>query len=832
MSTTASRIQQAALDAIRPPAQVAPPGNYTPTLIVGLGGTGIRTLRFLKKYLKDKTEQNIEILGIECDASETDKFPELPALIHKEELEFLQSGPADATILGAVRQTDDYLLGYLPDTHGTRSNIHTEVRNTMRRQRGAGQRRRVGRVFFEANCEGGASLISVIKKKKEKLRGMNTRMDLTARGYNFLPHASVYVVSSLAGGTGAGGLLSALALLRNVFNAPGDTITLVGVLPGETLDAKLTDRYIEEPATRANAIALLRELQAARITQFPEYSFELSDMNKQEARTTSLADSVYLLDHELYDGTPVPDYEDICHTAALFLYSFVGTGVGSADSAGEVNLTTTAEALGDGIPRCFDSIGLSVLTYPLEDLMEYCGRNAFRVWAEKWLKQKADAGVAQNKARELGLMLGLTNAETFVERFKGAIDMGTPGFLQDEHQRKEAIKTESDEGLKTLAAQAQNSLENQLRLAETILDDSIDKTAAALCGTVREEALKFLDISAAQAQENVKVLLKTAETCKLLLSSSLQDTEADITELETKTIPNKERKLWLPGNWFGNRDKYVAEINRWFELKLRRAVGPHLLESIEKIIGEIKAVASDLETVHKELAATVVENVKDLAEFDTDNTSSEGLMVYAMRCDQFKDFIKDVALPELTILGLQTLTCDAIIDAVICKSCGGYVEKIDRLHLPNDIAQRIAGNNGMDPLLNAVKAVNDASQPRIRLKDNLPQPHEMSPRKYVVGNAVSPQTMTRFTARTATANITPVTKFADRHRMIVVETFHNFGAAHWEGFEVANGHYEKEPWWRHVLPDAQVKALPEFIMKPKAATSKPSEEGAKPPGMA
>ena len=48
MSEINTRFFDAARNVFNPPPAEAPPGNYIPTLVVGIGGTGIRTLRFLK----------------------------------------------------------------------------------------------------------------------------------------------------------------------------------------------------------------------------------------------------------------------------------------------------------------------------------------------------------------------------------------------------------------------------------------------------------------------------------------------------------------------------------------------------------------------------------------------------------------------------------------------------------------------------------------------------------------------------------------------------------------------------------------------------------------
>ena len=809
MSEINTRFLDAARNVLSPPPADAPPGNYIPTLVVGIGGTGIRTLRFLKKQLQASPEHQIQILGIDCDAAEQDKYPDLPLLDIGTELVYLDANIAHATIVQAARSNDPYLLGYLPDTHGERMNIHTEVKSSMARQRGAGQRRRVGRVITEANAEGGAGLINIIRAKHNELRGLGTKINLVQKGYNFLGHAQVYVVSSLAGGTGAGSLLSVLALLRTIFNGPNDMLTVVGVLPGLKLDAMLTNQYQEVPATRANSVALLRELQAARVANFPDYEFQFGQLNRLAARTANLVSAIYLLDHELHDGTPLPDYQDICRSAAMFLFAFVGTGVGAADASGDVNQTAVAGSGNDGVPLCFDALGLSVLAYPIDDLLAYCSYNAFCRWTRKWLDDPADPAVAAQSAQNLTLACGLANESTFIERFKGAINLDTPGFLTDEAERADVIKTTSDAEFKQRATDGLNVLENSLRATEARLHATVDQTKTNLVATLRAAVLGFLDQPASQAAMNVDALCASAKNCEKLLSSTLQDNETEIQNLEEKVIPGKEWWLILPGDMLGNRSAYIEAINSLMEHKLSQSVGPALLRALGDIVAELEALKARLRLTISEIDAMDRSCKRAMEKMDQDQTTSEGLTVFAMRRADFKAFCADIPDPGVTGLSLAKMTSEAVAEAVITRSIPVFAPALRALDLPAQVASALATGPASHPLLRAVKAADAASQPRLRLLDDLPQIQHLAPRKYVVGQNIQPQVVGLFQPRGLNQNV-PVALFTDPYRIIVVETFHHFGAAHWQGFETALVHYESDPWWRHVLPDEQITKLPKF----------------------
>ena len=809
MSEINTRFIDAARNVLTPQPAEAPRGNYIPTLVVGIGGTGIRTLRFLKKQLQASPEHQIQILGIDCDAAEQDKYPDLPLLDIGTELVYLDAKIAHATIIQAERSKDPYLLGYLPDTHGARTNIHTEVQSSMSRQRGAGQRRRVGRVITEANADGGAGLINIIRAKHDALRGLTARIEFEGKGYNFLPHAQVYVVSSLAGGTGAGSLLSMLALLRTIFNGPHDRLTVVGVLPGLKLDDMLTNRHQEAPSTRANAVALLRELQAARISKFPEYEFQFGPLNRLPTSTADLVSAVYLLDHELHDGTPLPNYQDICRSAAMFLFAFVGTGVGAADASGDVNQTAVEESQDDGIPRCFDALGLSVLAYPIDDLLAYCSYDAFCRWSRKWLDGSGDPALAEQCAHNLTLACGLANEGTFISRFLGAINLNTPGFLTEETERSEVVRNTSDGEFKQKATTGLTELEESLRSTESRLKASVDQTKTALLATLHAAVLSFLDHPAQQAKKNLDALCASAINCQSLLAASLQNNETEIQDLEEKVIPSKEWWLILPGDLLGNRTKYIEAINSLMDHKLSQAVGPSLLRVLGEIVAELEALKDRLGLTISEIKAMDLSCQKFMEKMDQDQTASEGLTVFAMRRAEFKAFCAEVPDPGVTGLGLDKMTAEAIAAAVITRSIPIFEPSLRTLNLPENLEAAKASGKADHPLLRAVKAADAAAQPRLRLRDDLPHIHQLAPRKYVVGQNIQPAVAALFPPRSVSQNM-PVAQFTDPYRIIVVETFHHFGAAHWMGFDTSLVHYKADPWWRHVLPDEQITQLPDF----------------------
>jgi hypothetical protein len=247
------------------------------------------------------------------------------------------------------------------------------------------------------------------------------------------------------------------------------------------------------------------------------------------------------------------------------------------------------------------------------------------------------------------------------------------------------------------------------------------------------------------------------------------------------------------------------------ECLFSRSAGPLYLGAIGRIVSEFERIKDEFEAARTAIQTTAVENRNALDAMEADNASVEGMVVYAMRPSDFRSFVADIADQEFANLGLSSLSASDIFAAVVRNSAPAYEVKLSQLNLGSEISRRLeATGSSRDFLLNALKAADDGSLPRFRFRNNQPPLTELSPRKYVVGCDLSTNLVSRLVPRCAHSNVTPVTQFSDPFRILIVETFHNFGAPHWEGFEDAHRFYLADPWWRHVLPARLVDQLPPF----------------------
>ncbi|MCB1103039.1 MAG: hypothetical protein KDL10_11780, partial [Kiritimatiellae bacterium] len=361
-------------------------GTYVPTLVIGLGGTGLKVLRHLKKALNRHQSQEIRLLGIETDDSENNKYPAIPPLEPKE----LVVLDAEAAIRTLARAEDgdasaQHVLEYLPVTHDLIGAVHQSVRGKIQLRKGAGQLRRAGKLLFCSNVADGVNLDNIFLDLRRELTGLGTMLAKRTAGIEIERGTRVYVVCSLAGGTGAGCLVDVLGLVRKHFGGTTDVVTAVCLLPGKALDAELTDPRDEKVNTRGNTIGVLKELQGFMLGQFGRYTFRFDAHTEMDLGNKNLLNCVYLVGDTQWNGTPVERWFDLCQAASYFLYGTLGTGVGAAKEAGAVNHDVSDQARMKARPSLYNTMGVGVVEYPIDEIGAFAFRSIVHSLLDRWL---------------------------------------------------------------------------------------------------------------------------------------------------------------------------------------------------------------------------------------------------------------------------------------------------------------------------------------------------------------------------------------------------------------------------------------------------------------
>lgn len=394
-------------------------GTYQPAIVFGLGGTGTRVIRQLKRRMPIDQDSNIRFFAVDSDTEENELFKaeDMPQLKEKDEL-WLLDAPTAVNVLQAATADNpaaDHVKEWLPKkSPGDGRNLHNLIEAKIARNKGAGQFRRAGKMLLTANVSAGIALRKRLEDMRDAILGLSAVTMQAHEGLRIQAGIQIFVVCSLSGGTGAGCLLDFLALIRSIFPETAHTVNLVGVLPGSALDGEIGDDKDQKANTRGNAMGLLAELQAIKQDNLTPLDFRFdSSFKTKVASGVTYADNIFLVDNQQMNGTPATVYLDICNAIAMFLYQFLGNGVGAKIESVNVNLmglgrpADGAQAIGGG-PRIYHAFGVSYLEFPARDLRQYAYCAKLVEWIDR-LHGSSGGGV-KTTATEWALYLGMGDA--------------------------------------------------------------------------------------------------------------------------------------------------------------------------------------------------------------------------------------------------------------------------------------------------------------------------------------------------------------------------------------------------------------------------------------
>lgn len=788
------------------------PGVYSPTLIIGLGGTGIKVLRLVKQHLTSHTSRFVRILGIDSDGLENERETNyLPVKLEQPpELAILEADPAISNLARARANRPPgyrFILDYLPEKHDRQANLHVDVRQKIEMQQGAGQFRRAGKLLFGANVSEGAGLSARISKIRNELTEVSTRMEQEIAGFKKAPGFEVFVVCSVAGGTGSGCLVDCLALLRRHFNGNQDRVRVVAVLPGPALDHLLQVPMKEKPGIRGNALGCLRELQAYNLGQVKPAIFQFGPGDSVDLSGLPLANNVYLVDNTQKDGTPLSDWHMVCRAAGYFLYSLVGTGVGMTQAGGLVN----AFGIGQGAHGAF---GVAVLKYPVHEMALYATRYAVEQYFSMTLApdgespSKAQIGEAERILGQLQQNLGVaTLSQVRSQMSLGAVPECRYASSTEEQKR---LLGEVDRIFLGKARNKYNNVDAELaRYAATQkkkVEDLSAKAAAAVEALARREA----SVSICSA----RVALETAhEKIKQLISEVArvqQDTRATL-DTTLKKFSGKrglEAKIdfWDFGLDRGLRRKYLAEVQRFLALSQQLFEDGYVGSLLASISGSLGTWKSKMEN----LEATC-QNLRNLNQNEMEKTDRRqnrpGLVQHALAYSQFKDWAASLEFSFVTGFDANLSQISGFLRTALEPVGHAVRQSIESLNLPDAVKKN-------PDLQKLVRSLNIAGSPLITLTDTAPGDRALAPQKYVAADLGDEKERKAFLSY-----FTPVggedkavnhVESVDRHTVIMVTTVHGFAVSDWRGFAEAQRYYQDNEWYYGTLPEKVV--LPELAI--------------------
>lgn len=337
------------------------------TLIVGLGGTGGEIIKRLKRRLGrlGQSSTYIRFLSLDTDVRTWLATLQFPALEPRERVPLFHANPGHVLEKPHLYPTIQHLF-----FQGRKVDI-----SLLADANGAGLMPVVGRSAFHLNAP-------TIYTKLQQALGDLQAIPNQPGGQPLTDEFRIYVVGSVAGGTGAGAFLETAVLIRHVFKSY--KFQLIGLLAlPEAFAPTLRGQQLDHQS-RGNAYAVLKELQY--LQDGPVYwddpdTHTFQYMLNNDVRTITLTEKpfhiLYMVDNQNQEGGALRNLTDIYEMAAQQLSVEIGSPFGAKFSSAQANdraIMGLAPCPETGRPANISSLATAALAIPEEKLVRYCCR--------------------------------------------------------------------------------------------------------------------------------------------------------------------------------------------------------------------------------------------------------------------------------------------------------------------------------------------------------------------------------------------------------------------------------------------------------------------------
>lgn len=403
--------------------------GFRRAVVVGLGGTGVRTLVHIKREFRKHFEglpPVVRLLGFDTDEASHETLQLGGENIKLDSPEFLK---ITATKLRSLIDSTPEIKAWVPP----------QDRMSMRDiVGGAGARRPSGRLalFNRANLV--YDTISQAYRSVNDLRNVEFNLGSYECEVVDSEHTSVFIVGSLAGGTGSGMVLDIAHMCRNILEDPSDPIFGFLLLAGV---------YAHRPATyfvEANTYAALKEIDYFMDTMTPmkvKYPLRRDAIlwGGEGHRPFSY---IYLMDNENEKKLQVNQIDPMLDfiSRSIFLHMSVESGAhGGRMKSYFVNLNAILDALPswEGKSPRYMGIGLSNLLLPVEEVVDRASTRTVNMLLSNVVLGTSDAEepAAQDAQRFLDERIRISSFQERLEQSQEALKV-TP-LEQSEARKKD-----------------------------------------------------------------------------------------------------------------------------------------------------------------------------------------------------------------------------------------------------------------------------------------------------------------------------------------------------------------------------------------------------------
>jgi hypothetical protein len=357
--------------------QVAQVMSVAPTLVIGLGGSGVWTARRLKRLMRIRYGEVplIRFLLIDTDQAAFAPAPKLADAPDAERAMLTLQNPEavyDSVKkgIGELAKLREWIPDALP--------VHI-----LRNANGVGGIRPVGRFAFYVSLE------TILGKLRTALNeclniGQELQIRLRERARSFqldTNQVRIYIVGSLCGGTGSSLFLDTAVLTRTLLRqlAPNASVSIVGLFYMPAVfenEPTLRNNTAFMSIIQANGYAALKELEYfcdANLLRQQPFTFRYPNLSDITV-SAPVYDEEFILERGTADGRMLASRDEVLELAARALLIDIGSPVGARNRAAQANIATVLTM--QPCPqtqrlRTLHSLGVAALSVPIVELLEH-----------------------------------------------------------------------------------------------------------------------------------------------------------------------------------------------------------------------------------------------------------------------------------------------------------------------------------------------------------------------------------------------------------------------------------------------------------------------------
>ena len=508
------------------------PKDILPTLIVGLGGTGYQIIKRLKQLFNKRYDN--KKLPVRYLLIDTDLKSFLDESIENNEKCQLRFGDGIKNTLDWAYKNPNF--HWMPQNPKITPDFFTST------DQGAGLMRPIGRMYL---CKNAKLTHDVLQKAKNDL--VDIHKVLTDLGESYLENIDrqkVYIVGSLAGGTGCGIFLDVAVMLSKIFNR--DITNIIGLFTLESCyDDKLASDLDAQNRSKANCYAALKELEfymsSITNTEDEKYSFKYSNIGEIKL-DRKLLDVCYLIENRNEMGGVLTNIEDIYDLCSLQLFQEVGTTLGSQLRADYANFICKDRDPVLKRDRHFSTFSSSSMEFPIDNLKRYCSyKLAYEIfdrlgrentYEQQLLEEETDKLLEDINSKldieritvDFAKNLKITG-EIYYEELKG----GKKGNLDRMDKEAASRKARWSENKTAAEKEIKKSLDNYINVNTTVYgSDFVNKVFKELDSRIFSD-YNEINITSSLDKEAVKRLIDSIEQGDRKIKNGRKPVDSSIT---------------------------------------------------------------------------------------------------------------------------------------------------------------------------------------------------------------------------------------------------------------------------------------------------------------